>query len=101
MAVLIRPEQPGDAAQLHENVCSANTLAEVEERITANLRTMRVGDQVHLVAEVDGVIAAAEGLIRNARGASRSRAGPPPPRVRCSQFRTLYRLRASSTMRVT
>jgi GNAT superfamily N-acetyltransferase len=67
MDLLIRPVQPGDAAQLRDNIYSANTLAQVEDRIAAARRATRAGDEVHLVAVVDGVVAGTGGLIRNER----------------------------------
>jgi GNAT superfamily N-acetyltransferase len=64
--ILIRPVEPGDAAQLRENCYSANTLAKVEERIADNLRAYQEGTGVHLVAEVKGVVVGTGGLVRKA-----------------------------------
>ena len=64
--MLIRPVELADAADLRKNCFSANTLAEVEERITNNLRAYREGTEVHLVAEVDGVVVGTGGLVRKA-----------------------------------
>ncbi len=62
--IIIRPVEPTDAAQLREHCFSANTLAEVEERIAHNLRAHREGTEAHLVAEVDGVVVGTGGLVR-------------------------------------
>jgi GNAT superfamily N-acetyltransferase len=64
--IVVRAVQTVDAAQLRENVFSANTLAQVEERIAGNVRAFEKGTEVHLVAEVDGVVVGAGGMVRNA-----------------------------------
>jgi GNAT superfamily N-acetyltransferase len=64
--IVIRPVELADAAQLRGNCFSANTLAEVEARIAHNFRAYREGTEVHLVAEVDGVLIGTGGLVRKA-----------------------------------
>ena len=51
-AIVVRPVEPGDAAQLRENCFSMNTLAEVEADIAERITAFEAGAQVHLVAEV-------------------------------------------------
>jgi len=63
-AITVRPVQPQDAAQLRDNCFSSNTLAQVEERIARNVQAYRERSEVHLVAEVEGVVAGTGGLVR-------------------------------------
>ena len=62
--IVVRPVRPEDAAQLRENCLSANTLAQVEERIAQNVQAYDLKTEVHLVAEVDGVVVGTGGLVR-------------------------------------
>ena len=63
-AVVVRPVEPGDAAELRENVFSRNTMAEVEERIAENVRAFQESTQVLLVVEVGGVVVGTGTLVR-------------------------------------
>jgi GNAT superfamily N-acetyltransferase len=63
--IIVRPVQPGDAEQLRENVFSANTLQEVEERIAGSIEAAEKKTQVLLVAEVDGVVVGTGTFVRN------------------------------------
>ena len=60
----LRPVRPDDAAELRENIFSANALNEVEARIAENVRAFAQGTEVHLVAEVDGAVVGTGGLVR-------------------------------------
>ena len=60
--VIIRLVRQDDAAQLRENIYSANTLAEVEERVTSKIEAYDRRTRVHLVAEVGGAVVATGGL---------------------------------------
>jgi ribosomal protein S18 acetylase RimI-like enzyme len=62
---IIRPVRPEDARDLRENCFSANTLAEVEERIAQSLQAVEEGTQVLFVAEVGGVVAGTGAFVRN------------------------------------
>jgi predicted N-acetyltransferase YhbS len=64
-AVIIRPVEPRDAAELRENCFSANTLAEVEADIVERVQAFERGTLVHLVAEVDGIVVGTGILTRN------------------------------------
>jgi GNAT superfamily N-acetyltransferase len=63
--LVVRPVKSEDAIQLRENCFSANTLAEVEADIAARIQGFEEGMQVHLVAEVDGVVVGTGILTRN------------------------------------
>ena len=65
--VIIRLVRQDDAAQLRENIYSANTLAEVEERVTSKIEAYDRRTRVHLVAEVGGAVVATGGLRCNER----------------------------------
>ncbi|MHB9025228.1 MAG: GNAT family N-acetyltransferase [Armatimonadota bacterium] len=52
--LIIRVVREDDAESLWENIFSRNTLNEVKERITGNLRAQAAEQMIHLVAEVDG-----------------------------------------------
>ncbi|HEY3416993.1 MAG TPA: GNAT family N-acetyltransferase [Armatimonadota bacterium] len=54
--MVIRVVCEDDAESLWENIFSRNTLNEVKERISGNLRASAAGQMTHLVAEVDGHI---------------------------------------------
>jgi GNAT superfamily N-acetyltransferase len=62
--ILVRPVQPEDAEPLRANCYSANTLAQVKERIAQNVQAYEQGTEVHLVAEVDGIVVGTGGLVR-------------------------------------
>lgn len=62
---IIRPVRPEDAKDLRENCFSANTLAEVQERIAGSIQAAKEGTQVLLVAEVDGVVVGTGAFVRN------------------------------------
>jgi GNAT superfamily N-acetyltransferase len=65
--VIVRPVEPKDAVQLRENCLSANTLAEVQADIAERIQAFEQGTQVHLVAEVDGVVVGTGTLVRSDR----------------------------------
>jgi ribosomal protein S18 acetylase RimI-like enzyme len=61
----VRPVRSDDAQDLRENCFSANTLAEVEERIAESLQAAEEGTQVLFVAEVGGVVVGTGTFVRN------------------------------------
>lgn len=74
-AVVVREVVPGDAAQLQANCFSQNTVEEVARQIDENLRGAGQGTRLHLVAEVDGIVAGSALLIRDPHPLHRHRAG--------------------------
>ena len=64
-SVIVRPVEPEDAVQLRENCFSANKLAEVQAGIIERIEAFEKGLQVHLVAEVEGVVVGTGMLIRS------------------------------------
>jgi GNAT superfamily N-acetyltransferase len=54
-----------DAADLHENCFSTNTLAEVQSRVRENLDLFEQGEGIQLVAEVRGAVVGTVTLRRN------------------------------------
>ena len=63
-SIIIRPVEQDDTHDLRENCFSANTLEQVQGRIAENQKAMAEGTEVHLVAEVDGVVVGTGGLVR-------------------------------------
>ena len=63
--IIIRPVRPEDAEDLRENCFSANTLAEVQERIAESLQGAKEGTQVLFVAEAGGVVVGTGAFVRN------------------------------------
>ncbi len=64
-AVIVRPVELRDAAQVRENCFSQNTLEEVRAQIEANLLVHEQGNALQLVAEVDGTVAGIVTVVRN------------------------------------
>jgi hypothetical protein len=54
--IIVRPARSEDAVDLHENCFSANTLAEVQERIAESIKAAEKDTQVLLIAEVGGMV---------------------------------------------
>ena len=65
LKVDIRPVRLEDATDLRENCFSANTFAEVQERIAESIRAAEEGNQLLLVAVVDGIVVGTGTLTRN------------------------------------
>ena len=63
--ITIRLVRPEDADPLRENTYSANTLAEVRERVAGEIAAYAQGTRVHLVAEVDGAVVGTGRVGRN------------------------------------
>ena len=62
---IIRPVRPEDAEDLRENCFSANTLAEVQERVAESIQAAEEGTKVLLVAEVEGTVVGTGAFVRN------------------------------------
>ena len=63
--IIIRPVRPEDAKDLRENCFSANTLAEVQERIAESLQGAKEETQVLFVAEAGGTVVGTGTFVRN------------------------------------
>ena len=74
-AVVVRPVQLQDAAQLQANCLSQNTFEEVEWQIRDNLQAATEGRRLHLVAEVDGRVIGNAVVIRDQHPLRAHRAG--------------------------
>jgi GNAT superfamily N-acetyltransferase len=65
--IIIRLVCQDDTVQLRENICSGNTLAEVEERVANEIEAYDRRTHVHLVTKVDGAVVGTGGLGRSER----------------------------------
>jgi AraC-like DNA-binding protein/N-acetylglutamate synthase-like GNAT family acetyltransferase len=72
--VVIRKLRDGDAVSLHEYIFVRNSLEEVEGRVAKTLEQMEKGDNIYVVAVVDGNIAGTLGLARESHPLMRHRA---------------------------